>query len=80
MYDILKRKKFLIGFHDELDNFKQKKISTFQNVKLLFFEQNHHNHTKRRTLEMASVHKTFHVNHHKVGLSDYGEQHFGLDG
>ena len=29
---------------------------------------------------MTLVHETFHVNHHKVGLSDYGEQHFGLDG
>ena len=28
-------KKILIGFLDELDNFKQEKISTFQNVKLL---------------------------------------------
>ena len=31
MYDILKCKNFLIGFLDELGNFKQKKF-TFQNV------------------------------------------------
>ena len=36
MYDILKCKILLIGFLDELGNFKQKKI-TIQNVKFLHF-------------------------------------------
>ena len=66
--------------HAVLWHFEFSKCKTFVNFTATDPGHYHHNHTKRRTWEMALVHETFHVNHHKVGLSDYGEQHFGLDG